>query len=169
MPSIAGALRAIIPADCQEIRVFDVDDKGHMRVQNPETLAQWLAIWRRWMLGEVGPDFPMCISAEHNWRSPQCWDPPEPPKPPLPEWIGLRVELAVRKLPEPYRTAVRIEILSVRQPGQTEAGFYDTKRRKARLPSWQYATVVDKSLQMLELSLGLGENSRGDRAPIKNA
>jgi hypothetical protein len=146
-----------------------VDHKGYMRVQNPDTVEEWLRIWGQWILGRIGPDVPRCISLESQWRSPQCWDAPEPPKKPQPDWIGYRVEIAIKSLPEPFRRAVRVEYSFVRQPGQTDAGFYDAKRRCAQLPAWQYHTVVDKALGMLELALGIVDNSVGVGASHENA
>ena len=34
-----------------------------------ESIDEWLNEWRRWTLGEVGPDFPICISAS-KWICP---------------------------------------------------------------------------------------------------
>ncbi len=140
-----------------------------MRVQNPDTIEAWLKIWGQWILGQIGPDVPRCISLECQWRSPQCWDAPEPREPCPPDWIGYRVEIAIKSLPEPFRRAVRVEYSMVRQPGQSDAAYYDAKRRCAQLPAWQYFTVVDKALGMLELSLGIGDNSVGVRASRQNA
>ena len=145
-----------------------MDDKGHMRIQNEDTIEEWLRIWGKWILGHVGPDVPMCVSIEHNWRSPQCWDQPEPREPPLPDWIGFRVERAIASLPEPYRLAVRVEYSFVRQPLQSEQQFFEAKRRRARLPGHQYFSVVDKSVKMLELMLGISDHTRGASCALKN-
>ncbi len=140
-----------------------IDHPRHMQILDAgftiEPIAEWLNEWRRWMLGEIGPDMPMCVSAEHNYSSPQCWDEPEPREPPLREWMGFRVERIVTRLSEPFRTAIRIEICTVRQPTESEGQFYERKRRLANLPAWQYHRVVDDSVKSIEMSLGLRHDS----------
>ena len=118
-------------------------------------IDEWLEEWRRWTLGEVGPDVPRCVSAENKWNSPQHWDPPEPPVPPLREWMGYRVERVVQRLPEPCRTALRVDILTVRQPTERIEQFYERKRRMAQLPAWQYHIIVDESIKTVAMMLKL--------------
>jgi len=128
-------------------------------------IEEWLNEWKRWILGEIGPDLPMCISAEHNYSSPQCWDEPEPREPPLREWMGFRVERAVARLRDDMQRAVRAEYTTVRQPVESEAQFYERKRRLAMLPAWQYMTIVTDAKKTIALSLGLRSNTGGSRAP----
>lgn len=144
--------------------MLTVDDTRHLQTLDARLagmIEEWLNEWRRWTLGEVGPDFPLCISAEHNYSSPQCWDEPEPPLPPLREWMGFRVERCVMRLAEPHRKAIRVEYTTIRQPTESEGQFYERKRRLAQLPAWQYHTVVDDSVKAVELMLGLGQNLGG--------
>lgn len=139
--------------------MLTMDNTRHLQV--PDALhaigmiEEWLNEWRRWMLGEIGPDMPRCVSAEHNYNSPQCWDEPEPSEPPLREWMGFKVERAVARLPDSMQRAIRAEYTTVRQPTESEEQFYERKRRLAMLPAWLYSTLVYNSRKTLELSLGL--------------
>ena len=62
--------------------------------------------WARWC--REYPQFSHCMSIEHQYRSPQCWDAPEPRGEPVDLLDGHRVEIAVRGLLPVYRDALRL-------------------------------------------------------------
>ena len=116
----------------------------------------WLHEWSRWVRGDVYPDIPKCVSVESKYRSPQCWDAPEPQEPPLREWIGFRVERAVNRLPALEMRAIRAEVTTIRQ-AESESAFYERKRRLAHVPAWQYWSLVASAIKYLCSDLNLVE------------
>lgn len=136
-----------------------VDYSRHMQALDPwhvgKMLEEILIEWAQWVLGGVGPHVPRCISLESQWRSPQCWDQPEPRKPRPIEWRAYSVEVAVLRLPERERACLRAEYTVVRQPGETDGQYYERKRRIAKVPSWMFSNSVDKARKAIAEQLGI--------------
>ena len=108
--------------------------------------------WRRWCYWHdeaIGPEPFKLGSAERFWRSPQCWEAPEPRQDEPKDRIGLGVERAVQRLPERPRAVLRMEYLGVatyhgkrrfafREVGQSKEQLRDRKRRALRLSQRDY-------------------------------
>ena len=69
-------------------------------------IRQRLINWGRWC--REGQRYGHCASIEHNYRSPQCWNEPEPKPDPINIHDGQAVEWAVRVLHVEQRTILRL-------------------------------------------------------------
>lgn len=124
-----------------------------------ELLIEWKK-WCFWHDENIGPDPVSCASIEHRYVSPQCWWPPEPRQEPPNDWVGLRVEKAVQKLPERPRAVLRMEFLGIatldgkkrrafREIGDTPDQMRTKKRRSLRMSEWDYEETLNQSRVML--------------------
>jgi len=113
-----------------------------------DLLFQWKR-WCYWHDEAIGPEPFKLGSAERFWRSPQCWEAPEPRQDEPKDWIGLGVERAVQKLPERPRAVLRMEYLGVatyqgrrklafREHGQSKEQLQERKRRALHLSVRDY-------------------------------
>lgn len=131
-----------------------------MTEQELESLIQHWRKWCYWHEEAIGPEPVEIGSAERFWRSPQCWEMPEP-RPDAPkDWIGLRVERAVQRLPERPRAVLRMEYLGVatlygkrrrafREHGQSKEQLADRKRRALHMSHRDYDQALYDAKIML--------------------
>lgn len=122
-------------------------------------ILQWRR-WCYWLEEPIGPELVETGSAERFWRSPQCWEMPQP-RPEAPnEWVGLRVERAVQRLPERNRAVLRMEYLGVatfngrrkyafREHGQTREQLQERKRRALMMSHRDYDQALYDARIML--------------------
>lgn len=82
-------------------------DSGHLPISHVRKLLREWARWVTWP-EPLGPQSATCRSAEHNYRSPQCWD-ERLPRPIEPDWrIAWRIETIIRTLPATEAKLVRV-------------------------------------------------------------
>lgn len=125
-----------------------------------DDLEQALRQWVRWCYWTEETGGHAIGSAEKYWRSPQCWEMPQP-RPDAPdEWIGLRVERSVRILPERNKAVLRMEYLCVATlrgksreawpaPGETKEQRQQRKRRALQMSEWDYDETLYRARIML--------------------
>ncbi len=120
-----------------------------MTDQELENLIQLWKRWCYWLEESIGPEPVETGSAERFWRSPQCWEAPEPRQEEPRDWVGLTVERAVQMLPERPRAVLRMEYLGIatyqgrrklafREHGQSKEQLQERKRRALRLSVRDY-------------------------------
>lgn len=124
-------------------------------------LKSRLENWARWC--RQIPQPAQCRSIEHQYRSPQCWDEPEPRKGPIDLIDGQKVEIAVRGLLPLYRDALRLFHVK-RWP-------LHAIRRKLKVNDGQNLVIfaeisVKKALQESEESLTVHPDNLG-KAPTR--
>ncbi len=78
--------------DLTDLRGVDID-RIHYRYRATGELGRLLKQWGRW--GRESLRYGHCGSTEHKYRSPQCWDAPEPKPPPLDLAEIMAVERAI--------------------------------------------------------------------------
>lgn len=126
-------------------------------------LEALILLWKRWcywLEEPIGPEPVETGSAERFWRSPQCWEAPEPRQEEPRDWMGLRVERAVQRLPERPRAVLRMEYLGVatyngrrkyafRIAGQSKEQLRDRKRRVLMMAPSDYDQALYDARIML--------------------
>lgn len=95
-----AAIQTWRAGECQQIE--------HAHTAPTSALHEWLDNWSRWAAARHGQAAGHCVSVEHKYRAPRCFDEPaagfvvDVPK-------AMRVEHAWRELPEPHRLALKLE------------------------------------------------------------
>lgn len=136
-------------------------DSGDSADISPMQVRAMLREWARWVTWPepMGPAPASCRSAEHNYRSPQCWD-ERLPRPIEPDWrIAWKVEAIIRTMPRLDAKVVRVwyVVLGPRvRHGHTSVDPYELAARRAHVGSAsRYAELLSHAENDLRMKLSM--------------
>ena len=127
-------------------------------------LSTRLTNWARWTRGGSGQQQEHCVSAEHRYRPPRCFDEPEPQT-----FVDIAdamlVERAWRELPDVNRLALKLQWVKgfrwERQSGRlSEARYLAQMARYTGIAKARVVEFVQTSEIMLQKQLTLLEQQR---------
>ena len=114
-------------------------------------LEELLQNWARWCHGSLFPRQGVVLELDYEAAGEEAQEARRQPNPvPPKDHEGLLIERLMIKLPEMHRKVLQVEYVKVRRRrGETSDQLHDRKRRKLRMPSWQYLDHLAQAKRML--------------------
>jgi hypothetical protein len=114
-------------------------------------LEELLLNWARWCRGSIvnAPDVVMGLDYEASGEEAQDARRQPNPVPPR-DYDGLLIERMVIKLPERERRVLRVEYVYMpRRKIETIEQLRDRRRRRLKMPAWQYEDYLERAKRMV--------------------
>lgn len=116
-----------------------------------ERLEGLLANWARWCHGRLLSSERVVAELDYEAQGEEAQEARRTPKPPPPrDFDGLMVERMVIRLPVRERSVIQMDYVKCRRRRyETTDQWIDRKRRKLRMPRWQYEDSLRLAKQMV--------------------
>jgi hypothetical protein len=122
---------------------------------SPARLEDLLLNWARWCRGSIANDPHVVAGLDYQASGEEAMDARRESKlvPPR-DHDGLLIELIVSRLPELGRRVLRVEYVYMpRRKVETIEQLRERRRRKLRLPTWQYEDELMRAKQVISVVL----------------
>jgi hypothetical protein len=118
---------------------------------SPERVEELLANWARWCHGRLLSSERVVAELDYEAQGEEAQEARRQPNPVPPrDFDGLMVERMVIRLPVRERSVIQMDYVKCRRRRyETSDQWIDRKRRKLRMPRWQYEESLRLARQMV--------------------